>query len=100
MFSQIKMVLGAIASGFALLLWVLFNRRTAERDRAIADRDREYQNRESIQTSYEKSDEIREAKNEQVKNNTAARNERKSGNSDSDFSGPVDLSRLRDTRKD
>lgn len=99
MFAQIKTVLGAIASGFALLLWVLFNRRTAERDRAIADRDREYQNRESIQTYYEKSDEIREAKNEQVKNNTAASNERKNGNSDNDFSGSVDLSRLRNTKK-
>lgn len=99
MFSQIRTIATGIVAGLALLFFAIFKRRTTQRDQAVRGMEREVRNRESLQASHEKASKIEGAKDEQVQKNTAASTERSVNSAPGDFTGSVDLGRLRNDGK-
>lgn len=95
MMTKLRMIIGGILTGLAGTFWLIFKKRTAQRDEARKERDTARSAKESMKAANEAAERVQEASNEQIKRNNEARVKRDETPDLSRFSGPVDLVRLR-----
>ena len=100
MINRIKMALGGALAGLAGLFWLLFQRRIAQRDDAIKQRNQARSAKEAMQAAKEVEKVVMRKQHEQIKHNEEARQKRRKQSPDDRFTGRVNFDRLRDKSDD
>ena len=100
MIRKIKMALGGALAGLVGFFWILFQRRSAQRDDAIKQRNQARSAKEAMQAAKEVEKTVMRKQHEQIKHNEEARQKRREQSPDDRFTGRVSFDRLRDKSDD
>ena len=95
MIRKIKMALGGALVGLVGFFWLLFQRRSAQRDDAIKQRNQARSAKEAMQAAKEVEKTVMRKQHEQLKHNEEARQKRREQEPADRFVGRLDVSRLR-----